>query len=122
VGLLVLIWIVQIIIYPGMHAWVKGNFADLHRDYTRRISVIVGPLMLVQAVLGVRQVIITPEPVPVVQAILIASVWSVTAFISVPLHRRLGSGYDALVINRLIKTNWLRTAGWSLISLLDWLG
>lgn len=120
-GLLVLIWVVQIIIYPGMHAWVNEKFADLHRDYTRRISVIVGPLMLAQAVLALRQIIIAPEFLSVMQAILIASVWSVTIFISVPLHRRLSSGYDARVINRLINTNWLRTVGWSLVSLLDWL-
>ena len=120
-GLLTLIWVVQIIIYPGMHAWVNDKFADLHRDYTRRISVIVGPLMLAQAVLALRQVIIVPELISVMQAILIASVWSVTTFISVPLHRRLSSGYDARVINRLINTNWLRTLGWSLVSLLDWL-
>jgi Na+/glutamate symporter len=104
-----------------MYAWVNSNFAELHRDYTRRISVIVVPLMLAQAFLSLRQVIIAPELVSVMQAVLIASVWSVTTFISVPLHRRLSAGYDARVINRLINTNWLRTAGWSLVSLLDWL-
>ena len=121
-GLLVLIWLVQIIIYPGMHNWVNSTFAELHRGYSRRISLIVGPLMFAQAVLALRQVIIMPDLVAVMQAILIASVWGVTAFISVPLHRRLRAGYDARVINRLINTNWLRTVGWSLVSLLDWLG
>ena len=29
---------------------------------------------------------------------------------------------DAEAVNRLIRTNWLRTAGWSLVWLLDWLG
>lgn len=104
-----------------MYAWGNSTFADLHRDYSRRISVIVGPLMLAQAVLALRQVVIAPELVAVMQAILIAFVWSVTTFISVPLHRRLSSGYDARVINRLINTNWLRTVAWSLVSLLDWL-
>ena len=104
-----------------MYAWVNSKFAELHRDYSRRISVIVGPLMLAQAVLAYRQVIIAPDLVSVMQAILIASIWSVTIFISVPLHRRLSVGYDARLIKRLINTNWLRTVGWSLVSLLDWL-
>ncbi len=121
-SLLVLIWLVQIIIYPGMYNWVNSTFAELHRGYSRRISLIVGPLMFAQAVLALRQVVIMPDLVSVMQAILIASVWGVTSFISVPLHRRLSAGYDARVINRLINTNWLRTVGWSLVSLLDWLG
>lgn len=104
-----------------MYGWVKSTFAELHRDYTRRISLIVGPLMFAQGVLALRQVIIAPDLVSVMQAILIAFVWGVTTFISVPLHRRLSSGYDARVINRLINTNWLRTVGWSLVSVLDWL-
>jgi hypothetical protein len=120
VALLILIWLVQVIIYPGMYGWVNNTFAELHRDYSRRISLIVGPLMLAQAVLALRQVIIEPQLAVVLQAVLIVSVWGVTAFISMPLHRRLRAGYDSRVINRLIKTNWLRTVGWSLVSLLDW--
>ena len=51
-GLLVLIWIVQIIIYPGMHGWDREKFKVLHRDYVPRISLIVVPLILAQAALA----------------------------------------------------------------------
>ena len=118
-GLLVLIWLVQIIVYPGMHGWDTTRFSELHRDYGRRISLIVGPLMLTQIVLALRQVIITPDFVSIMQAMLITFVLGVTIFISVPLHRDLSGGYDSRVVNRLITTNWLRTFGWSLVSLFD---
>lgn len=118
-GLLVLIWLVQIIIYPGMHGWDSTRFAELHRSYSRRICLIVCPLMLIQAVLALYQVIITPDFVSALQAMLITFVFGVTAFISVPLHRQLSAGYNARVVNRLIHTNWLRTVGWSLVSLFD---
>lgn len=121
-GLLVLIWLVQIIIYPGMHGWDQTRFASLHRAYSKRISFIVGPLMSAQAVLALHQLTVAQDFVAAVQVLLIALVWGVTAFISVPLHRRLGRGYDAEAVNRLINTNWIRTAGWSLVCLLDWLG
>jgi hypothetical protein len=120
-GLLVLIWLVQIIIYPSLHNWDKETFTELHRSYTLRISLIVGPLMLAQALCAVQQVIRTPDLVSIVQVLLIASVLTVTALISVPLHRRLSSGYRARVVDRLIHTNWLRTVGWSLVSLIGWL-
>ena len=119
-GLLVLIWLVQIIIYPGMHNWVTINFSELHRAYTRRISLVVVPLMLAQATLGLQMAVSLPGILPVLQLILIAFVWGVTAFISVPLHRRLATGHDEHIIDRLINTNWLRTTCWSLVSLLDW--
>ena len=121
-GLLVLIWLVQIIIYPGMHGWDKARFAELHGDYTRRITYIVGPLMLGQAALALHRVVVAPHKTAVLQTLLIAFVWGVTIFVSVPLHRKLSAGYDGRAVSRLCTTNWLRTAGWSLVSLLDLAG
>lgn len=121
-GLLVLIWLVQIIIYPGMHGWDKARFAELHGDYTRRITFIVVPLMLGQAALVLHRVVVVPSKTAILQALLIAVVWGVTIFVSVPLHRRLSAGYDRQAVTRLVNTNWVRTAGWSLVSLVDLLG
>ena len=104
-----------------MHNWVIINFSELHRAYTRRISLVVVPLMLAQAALGLQMTVSLPGILPVLQLILIVFVWGVTAFISVPLHRRLTTGHDKQIIDRLISTNWLRTTGWSLVSLLDWI-
>ena len=118
-GLTVLIWLVQIIIYPGMHGWDQTRFAMLHRDYARRIACIVGPLMLGQAFLALRQMAANPGMIAAVQLGLIAAVWGVTILVSVPLHRRLSGGYDEQAINRLVASNWLRTAGWSLVSVID---
>ena len=120
-GLLVLIWIVQIIIYPGMHGWDSDRFALLHRQYVRRISFIIVPLIVAQAALALHQVILSPNLITAAQVILIGAVWTMTFFISVPLHKRLSTGYDVQAVTRLTATNWLRTFGWSLISLLDWL-
>ena len=120
-GLLVLIWIVQIIIYPGMHGWDRDRFAVLHRQYVPRISYIVAPLILAQAALALRQAMLAPNLISTAQVVLIGAVLGVTFFISVPLHKRLSAGYDAQAVTRLIGTNWLRTIGWSLVSLLDWL-
>jgi len=42
----------------------------------------------------------------------------VTAFCSVPSHRRLEKGYDAGVVRALIRDNRFRTGAWTLRSLL----
>ena len=35
-----------------------------------------------------------------------------------PLHGRLAQGFDAVAHRRLVSTNWVRTAGWSVRGLL----
>jgi hypothetical protein len=104
-----------------MHGWDRDRFAVLHRQYVPRISYIVAPLILAQAALALRQAMLAPNLISTAQVVLIGAVLGVTFFISVPLHKRLSAGYDAQAVTRLIGTNWLRTIGWSLVSLLDWL-
>ncbi|MBT8328510.1 MAG: hypothetical protein KJN87_02300, partial [Desulfofustis sp.] len=74
-GLVVLIWLVQIIIYPGMHGWDQARFAQLHKDYATRISFIVGPLMLGQAALALHQLVTAPGGTAIMQTLLIGAVW-----------------------------------------------
>ena len=121
-GLVVLIWLVQIIIYPGMHGWDQSRFAKLHKDYATRISFFVGPLMLGQAALALLLLVTSPGAIAVMHMLLIGVVWGATIFISVPLHRKLSDGYVASGVDRLVATNWLRTVCWSLVFLIDMLG
>jgi hypothetical protein len=44
---------------------------------------------------------------------LVAGLWLSTALWQAPMHGRLSSGYDADLHNRLVRTNWLRTVGWT---------
>ena len=37
-----------------------------------------------------------------------------TAFLQVPLHKKLTEGLDLAVVRRLVNTNWLRTAVWTI--------
>ena len=43
----------------------------------------------------------------------LALVWASTVFCQVPLHRELEGGYDAVTIDRLVRTNGWRTFGWT---------
>jgi len=45
-------------------------------------------------------------------------IWVSTWRLQVPIHRKLAAGFDAGAHRRLVSTNWLRTALWSLRSLL----
>jgi hypothetical protein len=48
-GLIVLIWLVQLVIYPAFASIAPERFARWHARYTRTVTWIVAPLMLGQA-------------------------------------------------------------------------
>jgi hypothetical protein len=49
-----------------------------------------------------------------VAAGLLLAVWGSTFLLQVPCHERLSAGWDEAVHARLVATNWIRTAGWTL--------
>ena len=117
-GLLILIWMVQVVIYPGFHRIPSTEFSNFHRWYVTRISVIVLPLMTAEMVMTVIWLLGTKGTVPIIAFLLVTSVWLSTFLLQVPIHNRLKSGKDARLIRRLIDTNWIRTIGWSFKALM----
>lgn len=117
---LVLIWLVQLVIYPAFLHYANADFRRWHPLYTRRVTLVVMPVMLGQvgayagalAVEGAR-------PVLVLNALLIAAAWGITFFRAVPLHGRLDAVTDHLADTAsLLAVNWWRTVVWSLVWLL----
>ena len=113
-GMLVLIWLVQLTIYPGFAQMRAEAFPQWHESYMNRMGFIVGPLMLTQPFLIGLQLWLEVNLLDVAAAALVALAWLATAVFSVPAHRALQkSGFDAGVIRRLVLTNWIRTAAWT---------
>ena len=113
-GMLVLIWLVQLTIYPGFAHLRPEAFSQWHESYMNRMGFIVGPLMLTQPFLIGLQLWLEVNLLHLAAATLVALAWLATAVFSVPAHRALQkSGFDAAVIRRLVLTNWIRTAAWS---------
>jgi hypothetical protein len=95
-----------------------GDFAEFHRQHSRRISAIVVAPMLVELVTPLLLVIVVPAGVP--RALpslglgLLAVVWLSTFAAQVPQHARLARGFDPDAHRILVRSNWLRTVAWSL--------
>jgi len=119
-AMLALIWLVQLIIYPAFRHIRPDRFPAWHRIYVRTISVIVIPLMLIQACCIAVQLMGAPKPEQLGAAGAVLSAWVVTFTISAPCHRKLQAvGSDEALIQHLINTNWLRTIGWTLAWILN---
>jgi hypothetical protein len=45
---------------------------------------------------------------------LLLIIWASTFLLQVPMHRKLGVGFDAEAWRFLVRSNWVRTLAWSL--------
>ncbi len=112
-----LIWFVQIVHYPLMGLVGVEQFPAYERRHTLRTGVVVGPLMLVEALTAVALVVAVRGEPPATPAWigvgLLTIIWGSTLFVQAPCHRRLETGFSPAVHGRLVATNWIRTAAWS---------
>ena len=116
-----LIWTVQIIIYPQFERVGREEFPAYHASHMNRMSFVVGPLMLIEVTTAGWLFFFfdTHDPLFLASLALLPVHLISTAFIQVPLHKKLErDGLNPQVSTRLTQTNWLRTAAWTLRALL----
>lgn len=121
-GLLVLIWLVQLVIYPGFNFYTPANLQKWHKTYTSRITVIVLPLMLGQLFIAVWQLWTEINIYTAGSILLIITTWLLTFTVFVPLHNSIvNKPFDKEVLSALVRKNWFRTVIWTLLFLWSFL-
>jgi hypothetical protein len=105
-------WFVQVVHYP-LFAFVGGDFPAYEERHANRTTVVVAPLMTVEAATALLLLATRPGVVTVAGVCLLGLIWISTAALQVPCHRLLGRGFDRGVHDRLLATSWLRTAAWT---------
>ena len=116
------IWFVQVVHYPLV---VKTGSADLRayeQRHASRTTWVVAPPMLMEGITALLLFWLRPTGVSIWQLsiglVLLTIIWLSTALVQVPCHNLLSQGFDPLVHQRLLRSNWIRTATWSLRGLL----
>ncbi|MEJ7841831.1 MAG: hypothetical protein WKF95_08675 [Rubrobacter sp.] len=116
------IWFVQVVHYPLFDQVGRDGFAAYSTAHSRLTGLVVGPPMLVEAATAVALVIRPPQGVPfflpLLGLILLAVVWLSTAFLQSPQHGHLGRGFAPDSHGFLVRSNWIRTACWTIRGLL----
>ncbi len=114
-GLVVLIWIIQILHYPSFLFIDKNQFQEFQLFHMRKISYVVMPLMILELSLALILVYFNPGlNLYLLSLIIVLHIWICTFKLSVPLHSQLESeGFNKDIIYKLIQTNWPRTWLWS---------
>jgi len=112
-----LIWFVQVVHYPLMARVGRDGFVAYETAHTRLTTLVVAPAMLVEAITAGLLLFWAPAGVAAwmtwTGAALVLLLWISTAAVQVPLHGRLSNGFDAAAHQRLVRSNWIRTAAWS---------
>lgn len=109
-----LIWTIQLVHYPLLRRVGAESFIAYEREHCFRITWIVAPLMFLELTSNAALAFLSGwDPQVCGRLGLVLMIWFSTAFIQVPLHRKLEAGYDLKVINSLVRTNWIRTVAWS---------
>lgn len=114
-ALIGLIWTIQLAHYPLFAQIGREAFKAYHQRYTKQITWVVAPLMFAE--IGTAGFIVISgslAPWFLVSLVPLAFNWLSTWRVQIPLHDKLASGFDAHAHQRLVATNWWRTAAWTM--------
>ena len=111
-----LIWLVQVVHYPLFAAVHPSAFPAYHARHMARTSWVVGPPMLLELATALLVTLNPGMPrwLTWLGLGLLAVIWLSTAALQVPLHGELAAkGFNEGTIERLVRTNWIRTTAWT---------
>ena len=115
------IWFTQVVHYP-LFARIPEGVSPTHAvENQRRTSYVVGVPMLVEGLSAIALFISPPgdssRALPFVSGALLAVVLLSTISIQVPRHAELATELSQAeietTVRRLVRSNWIRTIGWS---------
>jgi hypothetical protein len=122
-GLVALIWLVQLIIYPSFTYYKPENLFKWHQKYTTRLAFVVIPLMLSQLVLAIIAVFYELNMVNSCSLLIVLFLWIFTFLSFVPLHHKISEGNtNQTLLLLLIRRNWIRTFFWSFLFIVHLIG
>ena len=116
VGLAVLIWLVQLIIYPSFTYYKPNDLVKWHQKYTTRLAFVVIPLMISQLLLAIIAVFYHLNMVSICSFLVVLFLWIFTFVTFAPLHYKISEGNtNQSILQQLIQRNWIRTFFWSFL-------
>ncbi len=116
VGLLVLIWMIQLIVYPSFLFYTAKELIAWHKMYTKAIALIVIPLMLGQLGITIYQVFLEQNTYTSTSIVLVVFIWGITLLKFAPMHQQISEGNTHVqLLKKLVQNNWIRTLIWTIL-------
>ena len=117
-AILVVVWLVQLAVYPWFRRIEKSRFVTWHSLYLKLMGYLVGPLMIGQLGFAVWNAFTVRHWISAETHYLglVALTWIATFRMVVPIHDKLQSrGNESKLVRQLVWANWPRTVLWSVI-------
>ncbi len=102
--------IVQLVVYPSFKNLKKESFITFHKNYTKKMLFIVGPIMFLELLTSLILVIKFNQSSS--SLIPLTFVWLLTFLLIVPVHNKLSSRFQEIEHKKLINLNFFRTIAW----------
>jgi len=119
-GLLVLIWMTQLIVYPAFVQIDEATLQRWHASYNQMITLIVAPLMFAQLGLVCWELLQNPSVYTWASILLVVAAWGLTFLQAVPLHSKIAQGIEVrLQSEKIVRINWRRTIVWTILFLVS---
>ncbi len=120
-GAVILIWLVQLVIYPSFLYFAPEDLKRWHIAYTQRITFVVAPIMFAQTGIIAYQAVQSLNILSIISLLICISLWLLTFFQAVPLHQALDAEEDGVedTCLKLVRINKKRTFLWSLLSFIS---
>lgn len=119
-GLVVLIIMVQLVIYPSFLFFNRENLFRWHTKYTSRIAIIVAPMMIVQVLLALYFIFEKATAGTLTTLLLVCAVWISTFIHFVPIHKKISqNSHSERDLKNLVHRNWIRVILWTLLFIIN---
>jgi len=114
IGLFILIWMIQLVVYPSFLYYNRNDLIRWHKKYTANLSMLVIPLMLGQLAIAIFELYTNFRLITIFYFLLVMCSWVITFLIFVPIHSKISmSTHNEEMLKKLVNYNWLRTIIWS---------
>ena len=118
-GLVILIWMIQLMVYPSFKYLSNDKLLNWHKKYTFRIACIVIPLMFAQLIIYTFQAYTFQTTYHVLGLFIVLLLWIITFWQFVPLHKAISNNtYTDKSLHDLVRKNWDRTGLWTVLFIL----
>ena len=102
--------IVQLVVYPSFKNLKKESFTTFHKNYTKKMLFVVGPIMLLELIASLILVLKFDQiKLPLIP---LSFVWFLTFLLIVPIHNKLSKRFQEIEHKKLINLNFYRTLAW----------
>lgn len=110
-----LCWFVQIVHYPLFRA-IKLEDLPQYEQKNKVTGYITVTVMTLELITGLVLVYQQFELLYILNIVFLALIWLSTMVYQVPMHLKLMIVASNETISKLIRTNWIRTLGWTIRS------